>query len=199
MDLFEESSISVSPQSSGPNSRLQGDPFQPTFLYSSPRDVRNILRTPRTKVSVANSEDKKRQRGCSEDFVPVFSQCMYDRIESFLDNEDLYIVSPSPIMQNAWRKPPLKLIRFNTNPEINLTQINEKSDDEKEVEVLAQGLPSILARRTLSAGVTSNVKQTLMTFTKTEHLVNTKNLSLFSKEKISRLEIVCNEDISPLH
>jgi len=163
------------------------------FVYSSSKDVRNLVRAPRSKTAIIHPQEKRRARGTSEDFVPVFSQTMYDRIEEFLDSECLHIVSPSPIVQ---RKPNVKLIRFGTNPEFDMSSVKDRSEtatNDSDSENLPPVMPSILARRTLSAGVAQSVKHKLLTFAKADSFTNIIPLAE-STGNCARIEIFCEEE-----
>jgi len=167
------------------------------FVCSSSKDIRNFIRAPRSKTAIINTnvQEKRRARGSSEDFVPVFSQTMYDRIDEFLDSEGLHIVSPSPIVQ---RKSNVKLIRFGTTPEFDMSSVKDRSPaatTDSDSESLPPALPSILARRTLSAGVAQGVKHKLLTFAKADSFTFIKPLEESSTGASAKIEIFCEEDV----
>jgi len=115
---------------------------------------------------------RRRKRSSSEEIIPNSMEKVYQRIESFLDKEGLYIISPSPLLQ------PRGLKSCVINQCIKLERVSSicseasTREDESEIEQKSSPFPAFLVRRTSSIGNQSSNK--------------TVQLGMFNKKPVSQ-------------
>jgi len=119
-----------------------------------------------------------RKRSYSDEMILGFD-CIYDRIENFLDKEGLHVISPSPILKYKTLKPCVKMSEItNMTQSAKLPSINNKATISMPIcPVLKTALPAFMVKRTSSSGSVNNVKNILLTETK----VGFNRFSLCSK------------------
>lgn len=202
LDLDNTVNLNLSPKSAvfSNKSRLLHASDYESIKFFSPTQKRPFPLTPRENQTVVPKTIKRRGRNNSQEFVPAFPQTMYDTIEDFLDKEGLFLETPSPNTTRKVLKPVIKLIRIQTNPEIGFNKSLNRLDVDSDSELPLPTMPTILARRTSSAGVGKNIKHSLLNLAKANS--NHSNMSVItthdSQYSFKGLEICCSEEVSPL-
>ena len=128
-----------------------GDSNNKLFEYSSPTGLGSLIGLSSANLSYNQCEEQD-----SSDEISI-----YDRVDAFLDEEMLFVVSPSPKIM----RPTVRLTRFKTSPELTLgirSPIKADTDSGSDSDSLSLNMPSFLARRAISNGSARNVKTTLM-------------------------------------
>lgn len=156
---------------------LLGESNKKLFEFSSPKLLGNIIQLPRGRKLSFLTDKKNSKRCISVDLTPTFSQNLYERVDTFFDDENLHVVSPSPAIRQKFMRTDIRLAQFSTTMDPN------SIDLDSDLEALSQNLPSILLRRTSSTGMVKSVKQSL---SKLESPDSSDNAEVSVKSSFSR-------------
>ena len=110
------------------------------------------------------AEKVPRKRSLSNDFTFNFDK-IYTNIESYLDQEGLYITSPSPVVHCKTLKPCMKMSDLSIFTK-NLTEKGGISPCLSAGPMSKSALPSFMVKRASSSGNVTKVKCALFTETK---------------------------------
>jgi len=126
--------------------------LQSSLHISTPTHLSSLFIPPKQTSQSQINKSKEEE----EEETGYFPSSLYTNIEEFLDNEQLYLCSPSPVLTCITLKPSFGIKRLFS---LTLTSKNSSEYSEESEEYFEkQAFPSFLARRTASMEVIGNAK-----------------------------------------
>jgi len=136
------------------------------FHESFHKGIRQYLAKDRNNILSTTSSASRKQSSFDEIGSEIehskFGSAVYDGIENFLDDEGLFIISPSPILTKIELKPSVGLFKKMSLDSTTHDGNSDKNTAANGSEITEIALPSFLAKRTISADPVSGPRNLLL-------------------------------------